>query len=404
MLYRKIQKSIPPFFDAVGCIVTTKHKILLLKRGPDKSYPSRWGIPGGKVKKGETRVRSAIRELFEETGILVSSEQLVPVGTYHLITDDMSFLYSVFVCELENFPEVRVNSSEHVRINWFTSQDFSRLPLMPDLEECLRKALSAFRSQARQLNLFTGQPDAEIPTTKELEALVGERVAKETTDSMPKVHRKGTVFLGSPGTGKTAALKAITKEFADFKEKIYIPLKTKTLNKYLRIVFEEDDRSYALRLQLEMLLFKFRYSSFCNKDSTIVGAIYGTLAHSRALYEVGFLSDEEYQSFYNYYVHFASLFPLPAKVLYFHRTPENLVRVIKQRAMKFKNHEHERFYSDQYIFALSRCFSEVAIEMSKITEVISVDADSLSTQDVVNMYRDASSSSTNLRSSAFCIK
>jgi len=141
MLYREIRKDTWPLFEAVGCIVKAKHKILLLKRRPDKPYPSRWGIPSGKMNRDKSRVNAALRELYEETGILVSTEQLHFVGTYHIINDDMSFLYLLFTCQLDEYPKVRVDPREHVRIIWFTPQGCSRLSLMPDLEGCFQEAV-----------------------------------------------------------------------------------------------------------------------------------------------------------------------------------------------------------------------------------------------------------------------
>ena len=388
MLHREIQNTTPPFFEAVGCVVTTKHKTLLLKRSPDRSYPSRWGIPSGKVKKGETQIRAAIRELFEETGILVSSEQLTFVGTYHIVTDDMSFIYSLLACEFDTFPKVKVNPVEHVRINWFTPHDISRLLLMPDLEECLREALVVLRPRPIQLYLFPEQPDTERPSTYELEVSVNEMIAKEAANPISVAQGEWTASLGAPATGKTTAFRAIAKEHADLtliKSRVRLQAKA-PLNQYLRRVFEEDDRSCVLRLQLEMLLTRFRQSAFCDRNSLVIETIHGTLAHSRALYEIDLLSDDEYRSFYNYYTQFASLLPLPEKILYFHRTPKTLVKEIRQQARRLKSRSYERFYSDQYIFALSHCFDEVAIEIAKKIKVVPVNVDSLSTRDIASLY------------------
>ena len=47
--------------------------LLFLQQAPDSSGVSRWITPGGGVDPGETHEQAAIRELWEETGLLVDS-------------------------------------------------------------------------------------------------------------------------------------------------------------------------------------------------------------------------------------------------------------------------------------------------------------------------------------------
>ena len=54
---------------SVGAVLLVDNKILLIKRGYP---PSRglWSIPGGTLEPGETVYKAALRELFEETGLI----------------------------------------------------------------------------------------------------------------------------------------------------------------------------------------------------------------------------------------------------------------------------------------------------------------------------------------------
>lgn len=59
--------------------VTTDGRVLITKRHPDKAWGGCWEYTGGSVVKGETPVEGALRELREETGIIVSAQDPHPV-------------------------------------------------------------------------------------------------------------------------------------------------------------------------------------------------------------------------------------------------------------------------------------------------------------------------------------
>ncbi len=120
--------------DVVGCHLESCGRFLLLKRAPDKSEGSRWGVPAGKVEKGETLVAAMARELFEETGIEASQEELQRLG--HLVIRKSSkhfrhylFRYHLFRLCRSKQPQVIINE-EHTEYRWVNDEEASRLPLM----------------------------------------------------------------------------------------------------------------------------------------------------------------------------------------------------------------------------------------------------------------------------------
>ena len=53
--------------------------MLLTHFDPEVQLPPRWLIPGGGIDSGESVGQAAVRELFEETGLSVTEDQLGPV-------------------------------------------------------------------------------------------------------------------------------------------------------------------------------------------------------------------------------------------------------------------------------------------------------------------------------------
>ena len=63
--------------------------VLLVKRGKPPGA-GLWSLPGGKVRRGETVLEAAIRELGEETGVVANLQPMA--GFFEIITDDVHFV------------------------------------------------------------------------------------------------------------------------------------------------------------------------------------------------------------------------------------------------------------------------------------------------------------------------
>lgn len=81
--YHKAWKSapFPPTFVTVDAVVTCQSQVLLIQRGkaPGKGL---WAVPGGFLEAGETLYQSALRELEEETGLVLSGASNEPVASH----------------------------------------------------------------------------------------------------------------------------------------------------------------------------------------------------------------------------------------------------------------------------------------------------------------------------------
>ena len=61
----------------VGAVVTDEQgRLLLIKRGHEPGAVL-WSIPGGRIEPGETDAEALVREMFEETGLVVEVGPLI---------------------------------------------------------------------------------------------------------------------------------------------------------------------------------------------------------------------------------------------------------------------------------------------------------------------------------------
>jgi 8-oxo-dGTP pyrophosphatase MutT (NUDIX family) len=74
-------------FAAVA-VIDPRGRLLMQERGDDALHePGRWGYPGGDLEPGETSVEAAVRELAEETGLVVDPVGLESLGVRRFRSD-----------------------------------------------------------------------------------------------------------------------------------------------------------------------------------------------------------------------------------------------------------------------------------------------------------------------------
>jgi 8-oxo-dGTP diphosphatase len=96
--------------------------ILLLRRSSeDDLEPLKWSLPGGKVDKGENIQEAAIRELFEETGIVVDRVMYVTS-----IKNEDETISSYFSVDLDKNSNVSI-SDEHEDYKWVNPENLDSI-------------------------------------------------------------------------------------------------------------------------------------------------------------------------------------------------------------------------------------------------------------------------------------
>ena len=102
---------------AAGVVLDSDDNVLLGRR----SDTGGWALPGGIIDPAEEAADAAVREIFEETGVLAVPERLVAVTVSAPMTypngDRVQYLELTFCCRPVG-GQARVNDSESLEVGW----------------------------------------------------------------------------------------------------------------------------------------------------------------------------------------------------------------------------------------------------------------------------------------------
>lgn len=109
---------------------------------PDRSR--KLDLPGGLIDDGETASAAVVRELFEETGISITDNDLIGPETYNFSSGDSSLELSIYFTSVSNDPIV-TTSWEHEAYYWYTFDEIKtmeiRQPFRQILDDLIAKDL-----------------------------------------------------------------------------------------------------------------------------------------------------------------------------------------------------------------------------------------------------------------------
>lgn len=122
-----------------GTLIEYEGRILtLLRNKEDDGYPNTWGLAAGRIEENEEPLLAAVREIKEETGLIIEKEQLEDLGmdTWHLPTVIVHFYPYRLV--LQKPITVTINPNEHKDYDWKTPQEILELDnAIPGLKDLI---------------------------------------------------------------------------------------------------------------------------------------------------------------------------------------------------------------------------------------------------------------------------
>lgn len=115
------------FLNFAGGIVCNEHnEVLLQKRGDSEA----WGFPGGAMELGESAEETAIREIYEETGLIVTIEHLIGVYTKYTHEypngDQAQTITFCFMCKPVG-GKLQTDGNETLELQYFAQEAMPQL-------------------------------------------------------------------------------------------------------------------------------------------------------------------------------------------------------------------------------------------------------------------------------------
>ncbi|GAB3363729.1 NUDIX hydrolase [Modestobacter lapidis] len=119
----------------VGAVVHDEQgRLLVVQRGhaPNRGL---WSVPGGRVEPGETEQAAVVREVTEETGLVVTAGALL--GRVRVAADGVVFTIADFACFPSPPGQQPVAGDDAADVAWVDAVGLSALPCTPGLAAAL---------------------------------------------------------------------------------------------------------------------------------------------------------------------------------------------------------------------------------------------------------------------------
>ncbi len=123
-----MEKNPTMLFVVAAALTNQEDEILLQRRPKGRSMAGLWEFPGGKVETGESPESAIIREIKEELGVDIESENLIPLTFASEDLDGRHLLLLLYICRRWNGEPQPLESPE---IAWVKTDDMRDLKMPP---------------------------------------------------------------------------------------------------------------------------------------------------------------------------------------------------------------------------------------------------------------------------------
>lgn len=123
--------------EVSSCFIEWNGKLLVLKRAHKEDQSATWGIPGGKLEKGEEAIQALVREIFEETQLPLKENDFIFKAKRFVRIPGWDYILYIFHTNLDQEiePKVTLDPAEHDEYLWVTKEEFKSLNLLKGQDE-----------------------------------------------------------------------------------------------------------------------------------------------------------------------------------------------------------------------------------------------------------------------------
>lgn len=138
MLYSKKLIDYITDMEVAACIIEHEWKILLVQRCVWHKHGGTWTEPGWKVEAGESHERAMIREIYEESGVIIKAWEADLLFKKYFRFDDTNIAITFYHIILDIKPEVTLSAREHSDYVWVTPKEALTMNLIEDFDTIIR--------------------------------------------------------------------------------------------------------------------------------------------------------------------------------------------------------------------------------------------------------------------------